>query len=83
MARAARAWGPARHAVLADVLGVRSQCYAGLSQKGAGLRGIDYVLGAALVAIVVLAIASMIGVPLGPVDPALLMTRALDALTPA
>ena len=47
------------------------------------MRGIDYVLGAALVAIVVLAIASMIGVPLGPVDPALLMTRALDALTPA
>jgi hypothetical protein len=48
-----------------------------------GLRAIDYVLGAALVAIVVLAVASMIGVPLGPFDPAALMTRALDALTPA
>lgn len=60
---------------------VRVLCCA--ETGGGGLRAIDYVLGATLVAIVVLALASMIGVPLGPLDPALLMTRALDALTPA
>lgn len=46
------------------------------------VRGIDYLLAAALVAVVGLAVASMLGVPLGPVDPAALMNRALDALTP-
>lgn len=46
------------------------------------MRWIDYVVAVVLVAVVALAMASMLGVPLGPVDPAQLMTRMLDALAP-
>ncbi len=49
---------------------------------GLALRGIDYVVAVALVAALALALASMVGVPLGPADPAQLMTRALDPLAP-
>lgn len=55
-------------------------CWPG--KEGFALRGIDYVMAVALVAVMALAVASMVGVPLGPADPAQLMTRALDALTP-
>ena len=48
-------------------------------QEG-GVRGFDYLLAVALVAVVALAVASMVGVPLGPLDPAAVVGRALDAL---
>ena len=48
----------------------------------AALRAIDYVLAVALIAIVGLSIASMVGVPLGALDPAAAVARALDALAP-
>lgn len=61
---------------------MRPRCYAGPTEGGLGVRWIDYVVAVALVAVVALAMASMVGVPLGPIDPAQLMTRVLDALAP-